>query len=316
MIRSNILVGVSALALAVAACGKKEKDEGKQRKKPPKDIKAKAKPLTDLIKKGAPGLFGPVSGVTIGGNFDEEKKKAGNGKMFSRDGEDFFDWGGDSKGGIRFTVNRDKKRNVVESVEVEFARHTKVRETLVAAWGSPIEASHFTMKSAGGRTKVLYWFNPAAGLRAYYYQESDKVGDQKQLMFERYQPIDKLLGPGDAMAFETAPILGKTEKEIQAAYKDYDPQFGISMIPVDWNPRFTQAFVRFDKEGKAKNYRIPLRTEFYGKAKEAYLAVLEKKFGKPTIEKGKVDKLVFRKDAPKVVAYWENDVLSITVGEP
>ncbi len=318
--KSNLTVVLSALAIAAAApaCSKKDKDKGKNtKKKPPKDIKKKAKPLTDLVKKGPLALIGPAAKVTIGGDFAEEQKKAGSNKMFSRDGENFFDWGGDDKGGIRFTVHQDNKNKRVDYVEVEFARHTKVKETLVGAWGRPTVANHWTMKDSSGPTKVHYWFNADAGLRAHYYQQNDKIGGQKLLKFERYQPFTKLIGEGDKMAFATKPILGATEKEIQAAYKDYDPKFGISLTPVEWNPRFTQVFVRFDKQGKAKNYRIPLWTKFSDKAKASYLAALEKKFGKPTVEKGKdkqPDVMVFKKADPRIVAYEKNDQLSITVG--
>jgi len=329
MIRSSVsklIVLLSAFALAasvsttLSACKKKDDDKGgKKTTKPPKNIKKNAKPLTDLIKKGPLALIGPVAKVKIGADFAEEKTKAGNDKLFSRDGQDSFDWGGDKKGGIRFTVHQNKTKKNVGYIEVEFARHTKVKETLVGAWGRATVAGHFTMKGSDGPTKVLYWFNADTGLRAHYYQQNDKIGGQKLLVFQQYQPFAKLIGPGDKMAFEKTPILGATEKELTAAYKEYDPKFGISMVPVEWNPRFTQVFVRFDKEGKAKNYRIPLHTKFHEKSKDAYLAALEKKYGKATVEKSKdpkkPDVMVFRKADPKVVAYWENDSLSITVGE-
>ena len=317
---SQLIVLLSALCLVVTAtaCGKKDKDKGAKNRKPvPKDVKANAKPLTDLIKKGPLALIGPVAKVKIGGDFAEEKRKAGHDQVFTRDGENFYDWGGDKQGGIRFSAQLNNTNKSVGYIEIEFARHTTVKETLIGAWGRATVAGHFTMKRADGPTKVLYWFNPNTGLRAYYYQEGDKVGNQKLLIFERYQPFSKLIGPGDEMAFETTPILGATEKELKAAYKDYDPKFGISMTPVEWNPRFTQAFVRFDKGGIAKNYRMPLHTKFYDKAKDIYLAALETKYGKPTVEKGKdgePDTMVFRKAAPRVVAYWQHDLLSITVG--
>jgi len=309
-------VALSALAFAFAApaCGKKDKQS--KQKKPPKDLNKNAKPLSDLFKKGPVTLIGPAAGVEIGGDFEAQKTKLGKPKMFSPDGENFYDWGGDKKGGIRFTVNKDEHK--VDYVEVEFARHTNVKDAIVGAWGSPTIAAHWTMKGPGGKVKVPYWFNPAAHLRAYYHQEGNEVGKQKLLIFERYQPFAKLIGEGDKMAFETTPILGKTEDEIKKAYADYDPKFGISMPPVEWNPKFTQVFVRFDKKGKAKNYRIPLKLEFYAKAKDGYLAALEKKFGKPTTERGtgkEPDVMVFRKQDPRVVAYENHDSLSIVVGK-
>lgn len=306
-----------ALSLCLPACGKKDKDDKKTtKKKPPKDLKKNAKPLTDLFKKGPVSLIGPAAGVEIGGDFEAQKKKLDKPQMFSRDGEDYFDWGGDKKGGIRFTVNKDKTK--VGYVEVEFARHTNVKDAIVGAWGSPTMAAHWTMKGPKGKIQVPYWFNPDKGLRAYYHEEGNEVGKQKLLIFERYQPFAKLIGDGPDMAFQTAPILGQKEDEIKKAYKDYDPKFGISMAPVEWNPKFTQVFVRYAKDGTAKNYRIPLKLEFNPKAKDLYMAALEKKYGKPTVEAGKgkdPDVHVFRKEKPRVVAYVNNDILSIVVGK-
>jgi hypothetical protein len=212
--------------------------------------------------------------------------------------------------------------------------------TIEKAWGKGAETKDIT-----GAPHTMW--HDGAGRRV----ELDTSYDgMLQLDFTAYLPLAKLLGEGDALGFETSPIIGATWADLEKAYPQYvatvsdeeaqkkrkelenfmgedkdklavlgEAKGGTSFnLPgTEWAP-FTMIHLSYDEAQKVRSYSFGISyREGSAAAKDEIKAALEKKWGAPkVVDKYGQQQLVFREAGPRIVVE-DDDIMkdwSIEVG--
>ncbi len=208
----------------------------------------------------------------------------------------------------RATIRWSRDDGSVESLYMMIGRPDAL-EVATNSWGPAVEA-----KGSGDKTEHL-WFDEAESLRAVMKPQGDGVA----LQVEPYQPVAKLLGEGEEIAFQSEhPLLGMTPEEIQAAYPELAQGEGESIRlefgPTEYGDYFTRVHFHFDKKGRVRVYYFPLSYERHPEAKEEYRQLLIAKFGeaKPGKRLGR-ELEVFRAKGPRIEVSDRDGRLQVSV---
>jgi len=205
---------------------------------------------------------------------------------------------------VMLTVRGGKVDTAQATVDIpDDAARAQMIDAIVAGFGKAV--------GRGPGDQGTMWLDPARGLRLV-------AGDPQgrgvlQLTFTPFRRLEDLLGPAkDQLAFETAPILGKTKAELAQTYTlDGD----LIILPSTEHSYATAITLVFGDDGKVAGYTLPLSTadDQDPKARDHIKAMLTKKFGKGTgyVHTG----LIYRKADPRIVARLEpTDAWTLIVG--
>lgn len=299
-------------SLPLLACDKGEReadDEAHLAALAPPPVEARE--LSTLFMGDAPTLPGPLAKLRLGSTLEASKQAWPELPACESLDDPAYE-------GVSFSWSFDAKTQLARA-RFTLAKAEAV-EAATEAWGEP-------QRGEGLGKEILWWFNPATGLRAAI---SDGFGDEAQVEFTPYMPVSVFLGEGPELAFEAGkPLLGMSQAELARSYAEVltdasredsataeaaalmakpEASTHLDFPPLEWGEDSTRVNFLWTEEGTISHAWFKLDFEPHPAARDELFTLLEAKWGEAEQEDDYGDTLFVFSEEPFISV--EEDTIS------